>query len=159
MAIFFHSRQFHLPRPFSCSQTVTNSIIDGNMRPNVDKHTAPTREINGPKLGIAIATQTVKITNRMRRKYSPKLKSVSEEDRNSNHYLGGLCQHLILRKIERNGGPCAVAILPEAEETDGTVQQYDEEHAGIENTRTTDEMRWCFHIILQGHYLKTNYDS
>ena len=71
MAIFFHSRQFHLPRPFSCSQTVTNSITDGNMRPNVDKHTAPTREINGPKLGIAIATHTVKITNRMRRKYSP----------------------------------------------------------------------------------------
>lgn len=71
MVIFFHSRQFHLPRPFSCSQTVTSSITDGNISPNVDKHTAPTREMNGPKFGIAIATQTVKITSRIRRRYSP----------------------------------------------------------------------------------------
>lgn len=85
------------------------------------------------------------------------LKSIGEEDRNGDHYLGGLRQHLVLRGIERNGGLRALAIFPVAEETHGTVQQYDAKHTSVENTRATDEMRWCFHVVLQRHYLKIDY--
>lgn len=36
------------------------SITDGNISPNTERHTAPTKEISGPKLGTIIATTTVK---------------------------------------------------------------------------------------------------
>lgn len=57
-SIFFQKRQLYAPIP-GRSQNVTISIIDGNIRPNVLKQTAPINEINGPICGIATAMKTV----------------------------------------------------------------------------------------------------
>lgn len=46
------------------------------MRPRVDKHTAPTKEMNGPRFGIAIATATVK--KKIRKAYSIEDKKVNK---------------------------------------------------------------------------------
>lgn len=56
--MFFH--RSHLHRPSPSSQNVTISIIDGNINPNVDKHTAPTKEMKGPKFGTAAEMATGK---------------------------------------------------------------------------------------------------
>lgn len=56
---FFHRRQYPLPNPGS-SQHVTRSIQLGNIKPKNDRHSAPTSDITGPKLGTAIATATGK---------------------------------------------------------------------------------------------------
>lgn len=53
---FFHRIQLKRPRPDS--QSTTSSMNEGNMSPSVDKQTAPTKEMNGPIFGTAIATAT-----------------------------------------------------------------------------------------------------
>ena len=38
-------------------------MMAGNMRPRVERHTAPTNEINGPNFGMATAMATVAMTS------------------------------------------------------------------------------------------------
>lgn len=43
---------------------VTSSIIDGKIRPSIDKHTAPIKEMNGPRSGTKAAIITATKINR-----------------------------------------------------------------------------------------------
>lgn len=57
-ARFFQRTQLNRPKP-GRSQYVTISIIDGNIKPNVLRQTAPINDMNGPICGMAIAMATV----------------------------------------------------------------------------------------------------
>lgn len=54
-------------------------MIDGNISPKVDKHTAPISEMNGPMFGMATATTTVPTTSVTRIAYSAKFLLLSEK--------------------------------------------------------------------------------
>lgn len=59
MRTFFQSFQLSVPRP-GVSQQTMSSMIDGNIRPRVERQIAPTREMKGPRSGISAATVTEK---------------------------------------------------------------------------------------------------
>lgn len=52
--------QFKTPKPGD-SHLVAISMKAGRRRPKMEKQTAPTNEIMGPKLGMAMASKTEKI--------------------------------------------------------------------------------------------------
>lgn len=54
-------------------------MIDGNIKPNVLKQTAPINDMNGPIVGTAIDMATVKQTNDIRIAYSAKFLLSSEK--------------------------------------------------------------------------------
>lgn len=61
----------HLRPGFSYS--VIKSIIDGKIKPNIERHNAPTNEMKPSRSGTRMAITTVSITNEIRMEYSDRL--------------------------------------------------------------------------------------
>lgn len=63
----FFTTRMTFDRPFVCFANVQYSISAGNARPSADKHSAPKREMNSSRFGIATANITAN-TKRMKNK-------------------------------------------------------------------------------------------
>uniref|UniRef100_A0A1B0CAN1 Uncharacterized protein n=1 Tax=Lutzomyia longipalpis TaxID=7200 RepID=A0A1B0CAN1_LUTLO len=128
--MFFTKRSLNGPRALGHLKTVSTTA--GTKSPSVEKKSAPTRLMNGSRLGTAAAMADI-----MRMIPQGKEKDYS---------------HLILWQIERYATLDNISKAHVAEETHYGVQDNYSYHCGVENTGTSKEVLWFPHGILNGHH-------
>jgi hypothetical protein len=65
-----------------------------------------------------------------------------------------VCYSHVVWQVERYTGFRGISVLEEAKEAYAGVEQDNEEHSGVEDSGTADEVSRSLHVVLQRHHLE-----